>query len=72
MAQTIQVNGDPFELEPGEDGLTVATLLERLGIEQQRGVAVAADGRVVPRSRWADEELAAGSEVEIIRATQGG
>ncbi|RJN32307.1 sulfur carrier protein ThiS [Nesterenkonia natronophila] len=36
------------------------------------GVAVALDGEVVPRSRWATTELGAGHELEIVTAVQGG
>ena len=68
----LRVNGEPLELEPGQKALPITALLERLGIEQRRGVAVAVDGRVVPRSRWAEEAVGEGAEVEIIRAAQGG
>ena len=37
-----------------------------------RGVAVALDGEVVPRTRWDDVELADGQRVEVVRAVQGG
>jgi len=37
-----------------------------------RGVAVAVDGEVVPRSRHADFELTDGARVEIVMAVQGG
>jgi sulfur carrier protein len=37
-----------------------------------RGVAVAVDGEVVPRSRHADFELTEGARVEIVTAVQGG
>ncbi|NDK33092.1 sulfur carrier protein ThiS [Nesterenkonia haasae] len=36
------------------------------------GVAVALDGEVVPRSRWAVTELSAGQDLEIVTAVQGG
>lgn len=36
------------------------------------GVAVAAGGAVVPRSRWASTQLAGGEELEIVTAVQGG
>lgn len=36
------------------------------------GVAVALDGEVVPRSRWAATELSAGHRLEIVTAVQGG
>lgn len=36
------------------------------------GVAVAVDSAVVPRSRWHRTTVAAGQDVEIITAVQGG
>ncbi len=37
-----------------------------------RGVAVAVDAEVVPRSRWDSTELADGQRVEVLGAIQGG
>ena len=37
-----------------------------------RGVAVALNGAVLPRSRWADHTLVDGDVVDILCATQGG
>jgi sulfur carrier protein len=37
-----------------------------------RGVAVAVDREVVPRSRWDDTHLADGQRVEVLEAVQGG
>jgi len=55
------------------DALTVAALLESLGITLARsGVAVAVNGTVVPRLKWAETRLSGGDKVEIIRAVQGG
>lgn len=55
------------------DAATVAALLERLGLgEGARGVAVALDGAVVPRSEWRSAPLAPGVRVEVVGAIQGG
>jgi sulfur carrier protein len=37
-----------------------------------RGVAVAVNGEVVPRSGWAAVELRDGDRVEVLTAAQGG
>ena len=37
-----------------------------------RGVAVAVDGEVVPRSLWQGLELEDGARVEVLTAMQGG
>jgi sulfur carrier protein len=55
------------------DATTVAALLERLGIgAQARGVAVALDGVVLPRSQWQSSPLPPGTRVEVVSAIQGG
>jgi sulfur carrier protein len=65
----IKVNGMTEPLA----ALSVAALLAARGIEAgARGVAVALNGAVVPRARWAETALAAGDEVEIIKAMSGG
>jgi sulfur carrier protein len=69
MSATIQVNGADRALDTD----TVEALVATLGIAADaRGVAVAVNGAVVPRARWAAAILAAGDRVEVIRAMQGG
>jgi sulfur carrier protein len=72
----IMLNGERLEgFLVGEDDAssTVAALLAHLGVEgSQRGVAVAVNDEVVPRSQWATHVLRGGDRVELIRATQGG
>ena len=67
---TVILNGDPREL--GERP-TLAEALAAAGVpEAGRGVAVAVDGEVVPRARWAELELRSGQQVEVVQAVQGG
>jgi sulfur carrier protein len=63
----IQVNGvdDEYANE------SVDALLLRRGIET-RGVAVAIDGEVVPRSAWTNTLIPDHSRVEIVTAAAGG
>lgn len=64
------VNGTERELAPP---VRLADVLDLApGEPTPRGVAVAVNGTVVPRSQHADTELAAGSRVEIVTAVQGG
>jgi sulfur carrier protein len=64
----IYVNGNEQQ-----DAATVAALLERLGFgDDARGVAVALDGEVVPRSQWSSAEVVPGARVEVVGAIQGG
>jgi sulfur carrier protein len=67
---TVELNGEPVEI--GTEA-TVATAVERLGVGgERRGVAVAVDGEVVPRSAWDSTKLADGQRIEIVGAIQGG
>ena len=67
---TIELNGERVELE---SAATVARAVERLGAgDGRRGVAVAVNGEVVPRSQWERTELRDGQNVEIVGAIQGG
>jgi len=65
---TVVVNGERRELN---DETTVADVV-RLLVEAERGVAVALDGEVVPRSAWSTTRLRDGHHVEVLRAVQGG
>jgi sulfur carrier protein len=64
----IVVNGEPSEVPAGT---TVAALVASLDAPD-RGVAVAIDGEVVPRGRWAATTLDADARVEVVAAAQGG
>jgi sulfur carrier protein len=50
---------------------SVATLVAEL-IAAQRGVAVAVNGTVVPRSSWSEVDLEDGDRIEVLTAAQGG
>jgi sulfur carrier protein len=67
---TVTVNGEPHELTPGT---TVAQLLDQLDVPAgRRGVAVAVDAEVVPRTEWDTTEVPDGARVEVLVAIQGG
>jgi sulfur carrier protein len=66
----VLVNGEQRSLEPGT---TVADLVSSLGGPPDgRGVAVAIDTEVVPRSSWQETVLTPGARVEVLIAVQGG
>jgi sulfur carrier protein len=66
----IVLNGEPRQIEEGASVRDAALLL---GAEPDaRGVAVAAEGEVVPRSELATTTLADGARVEVVVAIQGG
>jgi thiazole synthase len=67
---TVDLNGRPVELP---EGATVAAAVELSGAAPEgRGVAVAVEGEVVPRSEWEATALAEGQSVEVLAAIQGG
>jgi sulfur carrier protein len=63
----ITVNDEAVEVD---DETTVAALLERFGFGP-KGIAVAVDLSVLPRSEW-QTTLADGARVEVVTAVQGG
>ena len=66
----IRVNGESKTIEPG---LSIFELLLDLQIQPSLpGIAVALNREVVLRQLWQDTEIQPESEVEIIRAVQGG
>ena len=64
----VLVNGDERSLD---DGSTVAALAAELECGE-RGVAIAVNREVVPRSTWTDRLLHEGDVVEVLNAVQGG
>jgi thiamine biosynthesis protein ThiS len=65
---TIRLNGDPYSL-PGP--LSIAALLERLGIDARR-VAVERNLIVVKRDLYETTMIGEGDEVEIVNFVGGG
>jgi sulfur carrier protein len=69
VAAQIRINGQDEVLAVA----TLAALLAEKAVDTgQRGIAVALNGSVVPRSAWAQTALKGGDNVEIVRARQGG
>ncbi len=64
----IVVNGERREVP---EGLTVAGLVERMGLAGRR-LAVEVNREIVPRSRHAEHRLRPGDRVEIVHAIGGG
>ena len=65
---TVTVNGRAMKLP---DSCDVAALVVEF-TDARRGVAVAVNGEVVPRSAWAGTGLTEGDQVEVLTAAQGG
>ncbi|HZK75961.1 MAG TPA: sulfur carrier protein ThiS [Candidatus Kapabacteria bacterium] len=63
------IGGEPQELK----ACLVDDLLIPLSLpEDGRGIAIAINDSVVPKSRWREHALKEGDRIEIVRATQGG
>lgn len=63
------INVNERQVEVAE-ATTVAALLASMGYPD-RGIAVAVDQAVLPRSRWATA-LSDGARLEVVTAVQGG
>lgn len=66
--ESVSVNGEPRPLAPGT---TVAALVATM-TSATKGVAVAVNENVVPRSAWPVTLLHGGDRVEVLTAVQGG
>jgi sulfur carrier protein len=64
----VNINGDADDVP---DGTTVDDVVVHLG-KGRRGIAVALNDEVVPRSRWTATRLTQDDRVEILTAAQGG
>ncbi len=66
----IFVNGEPETLR---DNITLEEFLKTKRISKEdKGVAVALNDDVVPKSDWSSHKLENGARIEIVRAVQGG
>lgn len=63
------INVNEKQMEVAE-ATTVAALLTSMGYPE-RGIAVAMDSTVLPKSRWATA-LCDGARLEVVTAVQGG
>lgn len=66
----IRLNG---EVKNVEAQINIRELLIELELDpEQSGIAVAINREVIPKTLWTETEICENSEVEIIRAVQGG
>lgn len=64
----LQINGDEKDFQ---DVHTLAELVERLGMKQDR-VAIELNREIVPRGAWSETKLAEGDRLEIVHFVGGG
>ena len=65
----ITINGELRTLKSGQ--ATIADLIREMRLEGKR-IAVERNGEIVPRSRYAQTQLAADDRLEIVGAVGGG
>jgi sulfur carrier protein len=65
----ISVNNKPLELSSTEN---INSVLQRLQFNHAKGIAVAFNNKVIPKSSWEDHLIKENDNITIIRATQGG
>ena len=65
----VTINGTRRELHAG---LTLAQILEQLGLGGRDGIAVAVNDNVVTRSRLGEHRVEEGDTIEVIQAVSGG
>jgi len=65
----ISVNNTQLELDTPYN---ISVVLHNLQFHQTKGLAVAVNNQVVPKSAWEIYQLKENDKVTIIRATQGG
>jgi sulfur carrier protein len=64
----VELNGDRTDVASGTH---VGTLVDGVA-PSRKGVAVAVNGDIVPRSAWDGTGLSEGDRVEVLGAAQGG
>jgi sulfur carrier protein len=65
----VTINGDERELKAG---VTLAEVLDELGVRSRDGVAVAVNEAVVGRARLREVHVEDGDAIEVIQAVAGG
>lgn len=66
----IIINDQPKTFQ--QQALTVQQLLDLEMPDRQKGIAVALNQSVVPRTEWNNKTIAQNDRILIIKATQGG
>ena len=65
----VHVNNKLYAVQPGTN---LTALLQFIQLPSEKGVAVAINSQVIPRTAWPEHVLQTADKVTIIRATQGG
>ncbi|SFD32663.1 sulfur carrier protein ThiS [Chitinophaga sp. CF118] len=63
------VNNKLYAVQPG---ITIAALLQFIQLSSDKGIAIAINSQVIPKTTWQQQVLQSADNITIIRATQGG
>ena len=63
------VNNKPIELQSQD---TIPAALRAIQITEPKGIAVAVNNTVIPKSDWEKFSFKENDQITVIRATQGG
>jgi len=64
----IILNGSSYQVP---ELTTIDGLVEQIGL-QKKGVAIAVNSEVIPKSNWTEKSLLSQDKVELLTITQGG
>lgn len=67
----LQINGEERDFESTPTSLTLAGLVEMLGMKSDR-VAVELNREIVPRDRWDKTDVKDGDRLEVVHFVGGG
>ena len=65
----IFINNEAFQTP--EDS-TLTQVLSENGLADQKGIAVAVNNAVIPKTNWGKKTLSPQDKITVIKATQGG
>jgi len=65
----VYINNQPFDLTSAAN---IPDALSGMDINSQKGIAVAVNNNVIPRTQWESYKLKEHDKITVIKATQGG
>jgi sulfur carrier protein len=68
----LYVNDEEVNLNKENGADTLLSVLNDLGIENQKGIAIAINNEVISRINWNAHKINENDKILIIKATQGG
>ena len=71
MAFSLILNGNFKELDDLGTAASLQQVVEHLGMRADR-IAVEHNGQIVPRTRWAQEQVLSGDKLEVVHFVGGG